>query len=145
MSPPAVPSKEALGSLPGTGEKSGRGIAPRGRRGLGLARQADLLRYIQGHIEAKGFTPTFKEMSAGIGVRSRTTLWGLLLELRRRGSIRKLNTSPPAFEVLKPIAIPRGPDGAPLYFIPAGHLPGGAIINPFHTADIRQGEPKNHG
>ncbi|MGE4302481.1 MAG: hypothetical protein AB7E24_00435 [Novosphingobium sp.] len=81
-------------------------------------RQAELLRFIQGHIAAKGKAPTFVEMCAGIGAPNKSTVARLLDCLEARGRIRRGPGRPRAIAVLEPLAIPRAPDGAPLFSVP---------------------------
>lgn len=148
MTAPRHTPEGVLGSHPGTGAKPGRGIAPTGARGVfGLTpMQVRLLRFIAGYLEAHdGVSPRMIDMAQAIGTRSKSAPHRYLEALEDRGWLRRSRGRHRAIEVLKPIAIPRATDGVPLYFIPAGQLPGGAKTVSFHTADIGRGEPKNHG
>jgi repressor LexA len=80
-------------------------------------RQAELLRYVAGYQEAKGAIPSPTEMRDALGLRSRSGLYRLLPALAERGFVGCI-TSPTDIEVLESIAIPRAPDGAPLYAVP---------------------------
>lgn len=87
---------------------------------MGLTpRQADVLRFIIGFQEAKGYSPCLREIALGIGIspKSIARTRDALLSLQDRGFIRVLRQRDRAIEVLHPIAIPRAPDGAPLQFI----------------------------
>ncbi len=83
-------------------------------------RQQDLLRFVIGFQEAKGFSPSFKEIAIGIGLKSTAQVSRQLDALEERGAIRRLIDRARAIEVLEPIAIPRSPNGAPLYLVCSG-------------------------
>lgn len=85
----------------------------------GTARQTDLLRFIAGYQQAHGFCPSINEMLAGVGTSSHANINQLLSGLAERRLVRTAKNQHRAIEVLVPVAIPRAPDGAPLYFIPA--------------------------
>lgn len=83
------------------------------------AKQLQLLRYICGYQEAHGRAPTVTEMTATTAPGCRSNVHGRLVALEERGYIRR---GPPrkhgAIEVLRPVPVPRAPDGAPLYIVP---------------------------
>lgn len=82
-------------------------------------REAQLLRYVVGFQEASaGVSPTFVQMMSGLGVPSKSNVFRPLRGLERAGTIRRLKAKHQAIEVLSPVAIPRAPDGAPLYVVP---------------------------
>jgi len=141
---PLSPSEPCLGSHPGTGAKPGRGIASASARKAAPKRQMNLLRFIQGHIEAKGYAPTMQTMASAMGFRSRSAVAGLLIDLELRGFIRRRRARACSVEVIAPRPIPRAPDGVPLYFIPAGQLPGGAMPHPVHAADDNHEGARNN-
>lgn len=87
-------------------------------------RQQDVLRFIIGFQEAKGYSPCLREIAEGVGMspKSKALTRDALLSLQDRGFVRVLPQRERAIEVLHPIAIPRAPDGAPLHFVRA---PGG--------------------
>lgn len=83
-------------------------------------RQLALLRFIQGYQEAKGgVSPLFREAAVGIGLTaaSKATVSRELDRLQRFGRLHRLANRDQAIEVLRPVAIPRAPDGRPLYFV----------------------------
>lgn len=81
-------------------------------------RQADLLRFIAGYIEAHGVAPDSDEMARAMGRQQRGgSTHGMLLALEERGHIRRLPNRARAIEVLHKPPIPRGPNGEPLYFV----------------------------
>ena len=53
-------------------------------------RQAELKRFIVRYTTANGFSPSYDEMAAGIGIRSKSAVHWLVTELEDRGAIRKL-------------------------------------------------------
>ena len=88
---------------------------------IGLTpRQMDALRFIAGFQQAKGFSPSFEEIGVGLGLASKNSVALLLDGLEERCAIRRLNYRRRAIEVLVPVAIPRAPDGAPLFFVRIG-------------------------
>lgn len=91
-----------------------------GRPYPATGRQQALLRFIHGYLQAKGYAPTFAEMAAGLGypVTAKRRIAELLDGLEERGHIRRLPNRVRAIEVLHPPAIPRAPDGAPLFVVP---------------------------
>lgn len=84
------------------------------------ARQLDLLRFVAGYQAANGRSPSFSEMTEGLGLpkSGKGSTHRLLCALEERGAIRRLqNWWPQAIEIMVPVAIPCAPDGAPLFFI----------------------------
>ena len=82
-------------------------------------RQLDLLRFIAGYQRAHdGVSPSFRECSAGIGAKGRSTASRLLVGLEERGLIRRLTMRHRAIELLVEVPIPTTPDGAALYAVP---------------------------
>ena len=81
-------------------------------------RQLELLRYLAGHIEAKGVAPSYDQMEAGTGM-GRALIHNRMVALEERGHIRRAayGCSNRAIELLHKPAIPRAPDGAPLYAV----------------------------
>ena len=85
---------------------------------IGLtAKQAEALRFIAGYIEAKGCAPTYEEIAAAIGVRAKSGVFRLTEGLRQRGAVTWHPNRARSIEVLRPVTIPRAPNGAPLYFV----------------------------
>lgn len=86
---------------------------------LGLTpRQLDLLRFVSGFVEAKGYSPSLGEMAAGIGLVGKSGVVRLLEGLEERGAIRRLRYRGRSIDVLITAPVPRGPSGTPLYFVP---------------------------
>lgn len=84
------------------------------------ARQMQLLRFIRGYQMAKGYSPSFREMAIGLGIspRAKQTITTQLDELESRGLARRLYNRTRAVELLAKPAVPRAPDGAPLFVVP---------------------------
>jgi SOS-response transcriptional repressor LexA len=84
------------------------------------SRQQDVLRFIIGFQEAKGFSPCLREIALGIGIspKSKARVRDAVLSLQDRGFVRVLAHRERAIEVLHPIPIPRAPDGTPLFQVP---------------------------
>lgn len=77
-------------------------------------RQQDALRFIAGHIEARGCAPTYREIADGLGLRTKAGAHRLVMCLEDRGAVRTTMDKTRGIEVLRSIAIPRAPDGTPL-------------------------------
>lgn len=90
------------------------------RRGLSQVRQMQLLRFIRGYQLALGYSPSFREMAVGIGLspRAKQPISTLLDELESRGLARRLYNRRRAVDLLAKPAVPRAPDGAPLFVVP---------------------------
>lgn len=84
------------------------------------ARQQDALRFIIGYEEANGVPPLLKEIAAGLSCRSLNAAFQLVDGLEKRDAVARCNAQWRAINVLRPIAIPRAPDGAPLHFVRIG-------------------------
>lgn len=83
-------------------------------------RQAETLRFIQGFIETKGYSPCLREICDGIGARQKSGAHRLVTGLEERGAIRRLPNRDRAIEVIDPLPIARAPDGAPLRAVAIG-------------------------
>ena len=80
-------------------------------------KQAAVLRYVRGYQEAHGFTPSIREIGAGIGNRSLGAVYALVKECQTKRMIRRLVKRSRAIELSVEVSIPRAPDGTPLYFV----------------------------
>ena len=80
-------------------------------------RQSDALRFIQGHLESKGYGPRYEDIRVGLRLANRGRAHAIVMSLEDRGAIRRLRRRTRAIEVLRPLPIPRAPDGAPLHFV----------------------------
>lgn len=83
-------------------------------------RQFDFLRFVRGFQLAKGYSPSFAEVAAGLGLNRRSSAHELLLAMAGRGLARNTPGKPRSIELLVAPEVPRAPDGAPLYFVTIG-------------------------
>ena len=83
-------------------------------------RQQDALRFIVGYEEANGVPPAMKEIAEGIGCSSLNAAFQLVDMLEKRGAVARSSAQWRGINVLRAIAIPRAPDGAPLHFVRVG-------------------------
>ena len=98
------------------------------------ARQLRVYRYIVGYIAAKGYAPSYREISRGGGIKGLGGTQETLNDLQRGGWLLRLTNRNRAIEPLVPISIPRAPDGEPLYFIAA---PAVSVSRSFHASKSR--------
>lgn len=82
------------------------------------AAQRDLLAFIQSYAEAhRGVPPTWAEMAAASGLRSKSGVTRLICGLEERGYIRRLPNRARAIEILRPagaeplLTVTREPNG----------------------------------
>jgi len=71
-------------------------------------RQREILDFISGHIEAKGYAPSFEEIARQFGFKSLATVHEHLTNLERKGFIRRAHNESRAIEVVPP----KGQSGA---------------------------------
>jgi SOS-response transcriptional repressor LexA len=83
-----------------------------------LGRQRAAMRFIHGYQLAHGFSPSFREIAAALGVDSKSIVSHVLDDLEKAGALRRLPQHHRAIELLDVPAIPRAPDGAPLFAVP---------------------------
>lgn len=70
-------------------------------RVAGLTRaQFDLLTFIRGYAEDKGYPPSFDEMCEAMGLASKSGVHRLLVALEERGAIRRLPHRARAIEIV---------------------------------------------
>lgn len=65
-------------------------------------RQREILDYIAGHIEAKGYAPSFEEIARQFGFQSLATVHEHLTNLERKGFIRRHHNESRAIEIVPP-------------------------------------------
>ncbi len=81
-------------------------------------RQLELLRYIAGYQEAHaGVSPSFAECRDALGLKSKGNVAQFMDCLEVRRLIRRLPNRARTIFVLHKPAIPRAPDGSPLFFV----------------------------
>ena len=83
--------------------------------------EMDVMRFLCGYRDARGISPTLREIAAAIGM-SKSATWVRLQRLEAAGAIRRLRRRRQAIDVVRPCPVPRAPDGAALHFIPVGRL-----------------------
>ncbi len=69
-------------------------------RDRGIESQNRILDYIKQEIQLKGYPPSVREICDAVHLKSTSTVHGHLLELEKRGLIRRDSTKPRAMEVL---------------------------------------------
>lgn len=77
-----------------------------------------MLCFIAGYIEHHGYAPCLREMAAAVGLASKSGAARILDRLEARGMILRRRNLERGVEVFRPPALPRAPDGAPLFFVP---------------------------
>ncbi len=65
-------------------------------------RQREILDYIAGHIEAKGYAPSFEEIARQFSFHSLATVHEHLTNLERKGFIRRTHNESRAIEIVPP-------------------------------------------
>ena len=81
------------------------------------SRHVALLRYITGYLEARGYSPSYRECAAATGI-AFSGLQHCFNRLEAEGRIRRLPNRARALEVVRPVSVPHAPDGAPLFVVP---------------------------
>jgi SOS-response transcriptional repressor LexA len=88
------------------------------RRAPSAATAADVLHYIAGYLEAHdGISPSYQDICDDLGIHSKSWVDHHLIRLQDYGLLHRLKRRRRAIEVLRPVAIPRAPNGQPLYFV----------------------------
>jgi repressor LexA len=64
-------------------------------------RQADTLRFLVAHFKAHGYAPTFEEIAAHLGIRSRNAVNDHLDGLERKGFIQRTPMKSRAIRILR--------------------------------------------
>lgn len=75
-------------------------------------KQHKLLMYIDSFIKTNGHSPSFEEMKAAVGLKSKSGIHALINSLEERGFIRKLAHKARALEVLKMPEADEAPKGS---------------------------------
>ena len=65
-------------------------------------RQREILDFITGHLEAKGYAPSFEEIARQFGFHSLATVHEHLTNLERKGYIRRAHNESRAIEIIPP-------------------------------------------
>lgn len=64
-------------------------------------RQRDVLRFIRSYTSENGYCPNYDEIMQGIGLKSKSGVNRLVLELEQRGFVRRLAGRSRAIEVVR--------------------------------------------
>jgi SOS-response transcriptional repressor LexA len=90
---------------------------------MGLTkRQADVLRFVAGYQERFERSPSYREITRGLQINAISRIFDMVMALEERGAVRAPPGKQRGIEVLRPIAVPRAPDGEPLYFVRIGEV-----------------------
>lgn len=88
------------------------------RRPASLATADDVLRYVAGYLEARdGVSPSYADICDALGIASKSNIDRRLDEIEASGRLFRVKRRKRAMAITEPVAIPRAPDGAPLYFV----------------------------
>lgn len=86
-------------------------------------RQLEALRFIRGYQQAKGRSPSLREIASGTGAKAVSGVFNLLLGLEERALIYRPSGAHRTIHIGPDVAIPRSPTGEPLYFVRPVSLP----------------------
>ncbi|KJS83380.1 MAG: hypothetical protein JM58_12740 [Peptococcaceae bacterium BICA1-8] len=64
------------------------------------ARQMEILSFIKSELRSKGYPPSVREIGEAVGLNSSSTVHGHLLQLEKKGFIRRDPTKPRAIEIV---------------------------------------------
>lgn len=64
------------------------------------SRQAEILGFIQGMLDKRGYPPTVREIGEAVGLKSSSTVHAHLLQLQKKGYIHRDPTKPRAIEII---------------------------------------------
>ena len=106
-------------------------------------KQHELLTFIDRHLKATGFSPSFEEMKEALQLRSKSGIHRLITALEERGFLRRHHNRARALEVMRlpdmEVAMPRlAPVGAPGFSAPGAGAPG--FSAPGFSAQVIQGD-----
>ena len=88
------------------------------RRARSAATADDVMRYVAGYLEARdGVSPSYQDICDALGVSSKSQVDARLAEIEASGRLFRMKRHRRAMALTAPVAIPRAPDGAPLYFV----------------------------
>ena len=82
-------------------------------------KQAKAKAIIEKYAARHGCVPTYGQLAALLGHRTRSSAYRTVEELVRRGHARFTNAPRSNFELIH-APVSRAPDGAPLFFVPIG-------------------------
>jgi SOS-response transcriptional repressor LexA len=81
------------------------------------AQQLRMLRFITGHVAARGTAPTMEQCKAAAGLATRSGAHRVVRRLEERGAIQRLSSQPRDLAVIEPVPVPMA-GNVPLYAVP---------------------------
>lgn len=82
------------------------------------ARETAVLAYLAGHIEARGFGPSYEDIARVVGLSSKSRVAAVVGSLEAKGAVRRMYGHARSLTPLVQVAVPRCPAGEPLFFTP---------------------------
>lgn len=78
----------------------------------------DILRYVAGFLEARdGISPSYADICDALGITSKSQLNRRLQAIEASGRLFRMKRRKRAMEIPQLVALPRSPEGEPLYFV----------------------------
>lgn len=78
----------------------------------------EILSFVAGYLEARnGVSPSYADICDALGVSSKSLVDRRLADIEASGRLFRMKGHHRAMAITFPVAIPRAPDGAPLYFV----------------------------
>ena len=78
----------------------------------------EILSFIAGYLEARdGVSPSYQDICDALDITSKSGVDRRLAEIEASGRLFRMKGHHRAMAITVPVAIPRAPDGAPLYFV----------------------------
>ncbi|MBS0561400.1 MAG: transcriptional repressor LexA [Proteobacteria bacterium] len=106
-------------------------------------KQHELLMFIDRHLQATGFSPSFEEMKEALALKSKSGIHRLISALEERGFLRRRHHRARALEVIRLPGDPAGRDrSAALPPVPASGAPANATpaLQPAFTPNVIRGD-----
>lgn len=103
-------------------------------------RQMEAMRFIQGHFDAKMCAPSYPEMMAALGLKSKSVVAWLVNGLIERGFLVRNRMAQRNLEILRRVSVP-SINGCPLYFVQnvgdrLSDSDGAPVSLSFHSGDL---------
>lgn len=81
-------------------------------------RETSLLAYLAGHIEARGYGPSYDDIARVVGLSSKSRVAALVGSLEAKGAVRRMPGRARSLAPAVQVTVPRCPAGEPLFFTP---------------------------
>lgn len=81
------------------------------------ARETAVLTYLAGHIEARGYGPSYDDIARVVGLSSKSRVAAVVGSLEAQGAVRRIYGHARSLSPLVQVAVPRCPAGEPLFFV----------------------------